>query len=168
MRPCRPADLAAVAAIYAPEVLHGIATFEQDPPGEAEWRRRFRAIAAAGLPFLVAERAGDVIGYAHCSPWKPRAAYAATVEDSVYVASAARGGGAGSALLQALLEACAAAGKREVIAVIAAGEDSPSMALHRRFGFVEAGRLRAVGYKHGRHLDTILMQRSLAAPPRPG
>jgi len=161
VRAGRPEDLDAVAAIYAPEVLHGVATFEREPPDRDEWLRRFEAVQAAGLPFLVAERDGTLLGYAYCSPWKPRAAYAATVEDSVYVAPEAHGQGVGTALLGALLEAAAAAGKREVIAVIATGEDSASTALHRRLGFVEAGRLRAVGHKHGRYLDTILMQRSL-------
>ena len=127
-----------------------------------EWRRRFEAVVGAGLPFLVTERDGVVAGYAYCAPWKTRPAYAGTVEDSVYVSPSAVGQGCGTELMRELLDACRAAGLREVIAVIADTGDPASVELHRRFGFTEAGRLVRVGVKHGRRVDTLLLQRSLA------
>jgi phosphinothricin acetyltransferase len=157
-----PADLEPIAEIYTHYVETSVATFELEPPDADEWHRRFAAITSAGLPFLVTERAGAIAGYAYCAPWKTRPAYRATVEDSVYVAPAAVGQGCGTDLLRDLLAACGAAGIREVIAVIADGGDPASVELHRRFGFVDAGRLTRVGYKHDRFIDTILLQRSLA------
>ena len=155
-------DLPAVAEIYAHYVLTSIATFELEPPDAAEWRRRFEAIVGAGLPFLVTERDGVVAGYAYCAPWKTRPAYAGTVEDSVYVSPPAVGQGCGTELMRELLDACRAAGLREVIAVIVDTGDPASVDLHRRFGFTDAGRLVRVGEKHGRRVDTLLLQRSLA------
>lgn len=154
-------DLAAIAEIYAHYVLTSVATFELDPPDAEEWQRRFDGVVGLGLPFLVVERDGAVAGYAYCAPWKTRPAYAGTVEDSVYVAPAAIGTGCGTELIGELLDACAATGIREVIAVIADTGSPASVALHRRFGFAEMGRLRNVGYKHGRYVDTVLLQRSL-------
>lgn len=151
-----------MAQIYAHYVTTSVATFEVEPPDAAEWHRRFTAVDAAGLPFLVAERDGAVAGYAYCAPWKTRPAYRATVEDSVYVAPWAVGRGCGAELLEALLERCRTAGIREVIAVVADSGDPASLALHRRFGFAEAGRLARVGFKHDRFVDTVLLQRSLA------
>ena len=151
-----------VAQIYAHYVTTSVATFEIEPPDAEEWRRRFTAVDAAGLPFLVAERDGVVAGYAYCAPWKTRPAYRATVEDSVYVAPWAVGRGCGAELLAAQLEARRTAGLREVIAVDADSGDPASLALHRRFGFAEAGRLARVGFKHDRFVDTVLLQRSLA------
>lgn len=161
-RAATPEDLAAIAAIYAHYVATSVATFELDPPDAAEWHRRFTAITDAGLPFLVTERDGALAGYAYCAPWKSRPAYRATVEDSVYVAPAAVGQGCGTELVRDLLDACTAAGIREVVAVIADTGDPTSLELHRRFGFVDAGRLTRVGYKHDRYVDTFLLQRSLA------
>jgi L-amino acid N-acyltransferase YncA len=161
-RVATPDDLDAIAEIYAHYVAASVATFELDPPDATEWRRRFAVIADAGLPFLVAERGGAIAGYAYCAPWKTRPAYRATVEDSVYVAPSAVGQGCGTELLRELLDACGAAAIREVIAVIADTGDPASVKLHRRFGFVDAGRLTSVGYKHDRFVDTLLLQRSLA------
>lgn len=161
-RPAVPSDLAAIAEIYAHYVTGSVATFELDPPDAREWLRRFTAVTDAGLPFLVTERDGALAGYAYCGPWKTRPAYRATVEDSVYVAPWALGRGCGTELLAALLDACGRAGIREVIAVIADSGDPASVALHRRFGFVDAGRLARVGHKHDRFVDTVLLQRSLA------
>ena len=155
-------DLDAIAEIYRHYVATSIATFEMSPPDAAEWRRRFAAITEAGLPFLVTERDGVVAGYAYCGPWKSRPAYSSTVEDSVYVAPSAIGKGCGTELVRALLDACTAAGIREVIAVIADTGDPASVELHRRCGFIEAGRLTRVGFKHGRYVDTLLLQRTLA------
>lgn len=155
-------DLGAIAEIYTHYVLTSVATFELDPPDRDEWRRRFESIVAAGLPFLVCERDGAVAGYAYCGPWKTRQAYRATVEDSVYVSPAAVGQGCGTELMRDLLDGCAAAGVREVIAVIADFGDPASVELHRRFEFADVGRLVRVGYKHDRYVDTVLLQRSLA------
>jgi phosphinothricin acetyltransferase len=161
-RAATPDDLEAIAEIYAHYVRTSVATFEVDPPDLPEWRRRFDAIAATGLPFLVTERDGVVAGYAYCGRWHSRPAYAATVEDSVYVAPAAVGTGCGTELLRDLLDVCGAAGVREVIAVIADTGSPASIELHRRFGFTDAGRLVRVGYKQDRFIDVFLLQRSLA------
>ena len=161
IRAAWPADLTRVGDIYAHYVATTTATFEVQAPDRQAWSRRFWASAEAGLPFLVAELDGEVAGYALCAPWRSRPAYRRTVESSVYVAPRAVRRGVGTALLEQLLEACSAAGVREVIAVIADTADPASIELHRRHGFVEAGRLRAVGFKHGRWLDTVLLQRSL-------
>lgn len=161
IRPVQRRDLAAVARIYAHYVVHTAATFETTPPTEEELAARVDAVTALGLPFLVAEIGGSVLGYAYCAPFRPRRAYRFTAEESVYVAPEARGRGLGVLLLERLLDRCAAAGIRQVIAVIADTGDPSSVRLHRRCGFVEAGRLAGVGHKHGRWLDTILMQRSV-------
>jgi L-amino acid N-acyltransferase YncA len=154
-------DLEAVGAIYAHWVTTSTATFEETPPTTAEWRARLHAARRRGLPFLVAEAAGEVTGYAYCAPWRSRPAYRHTVEDSVYVAPHGVGRGTGRALLTGLLERCAGAGVREVVAVIARPGEAAPVRLHRRCGFVVAGRLSGVGYKHGRWLDTLLLQRAL-------
>lgn len=161
IRPTSPDDLDAIDEIYAHYVRTGVATFELTPPDRSEWLLRLQAVAAHGLPFLTAILDGDVAGYACCAPWKTRPAYRHTVEDSVYVAPQALGRGVGGRLLDALLEDCARSGVREVIAVIVDADGAGSLALHRNRGFVDAGRLSAVGYKHGRWLDTLLLQRSL-------
>ncbi len=161
IRPTSPGDLDAVGEIYAHHVRTGVATFELTPPDRSEWLQRLRAVTAHGLPFLTATLDGEVAGYAYCAPWKTRPAYRHTVEDSVYVAPQAVGRGVGGRLLDALLEECAQSGIREVIAVIVDADGAASLALHRNRGFVDAGRLTAVGFKHGRWLDTLLLQRSL-------
>ena len=160
-RTATPDDLDAIADIYAHYVATSVATFELVAPSADEWRRRFAAIVDAGLPFLVTERDGMIAGYAYCGPWKTRPAYRATVEDSVYVAPSRIGQGFGTELLRDLLDACGAAGIREVIAVIADTGDPASVELHRRFGFVDAGTLTRVGFKHDRYIDTFLLQRTL-------
>ena len=161
VRAAVPADLKQVAAIYAHYVTTTIATFEEVPPTVADWRRRLDDLAGRNLPFLVAEAEGALSGYAYAGPWRPKPAYRHTVEDSIFISPAHTGRGVGSALLGPLLAACAGAGARQVIAVIADTGSDASTALHRRFGFAIAGRLRAVGYKHGRWIDTILMQKDL-------
>jgi L-amino acid N-acyltransferase YncA len=161
IRPASPDDIDAVSEIYAHHVRTGVATFELTPPDRSEWVRRLRAVTADGLPFLTATLDGDVAGYAYCSPWKTRPAYRHTVEDSVYVAPHAAGRGVGGRLLDALLAECSRSGIREVIAVIVDADGAASLALHRNRGFADAGRLTAVGFKHGRWLDTLLLQRSL-------
>ncbi|HKP43121.1 GNAT family N-acetyltransferase [Mycobacterium sp.] len=161
IRPTKSDDLDAIADIYAHHVRTGVATFELDAPDVPELRRRFDAVKAGGLPFLSATLDGEVAGYAYCTPWKTRPAYRHTVEDSVYLAPHALGRGIGGRLLDRLLDDCARAGIREVVAVIADTDGDASLALHRSRGFADAGRLKAVGFKHGRWLDTVLLQRSL-------
>jgi phosphinothricin acetyltransferase len=161
VRPARPGDLDAVAGIYAHHVEHGVATFDTEAPDTAHWATRLDELTAARWPFLVAEVGGEVVGFAYAAPWRTRPAYRHTVEDTLYLAPGWTGRGLGRALLGTLLDRVAAAGGREVLAVIADGGDPASLALHRALGFTEAGRLRRVGYKHGRWLDTVLVQRSL-------
>jgi L-amino acid N-acyltransferase YncA len=168
VRAAVPADLEAMAAIYAHYVTDTVVTFEEDPPTAAEWRQRMDNVTGRNLPFLVAERDGAVRGYAYASPWRPRPAYRHTVEDTVYVSPGYTGRGLGRALLGALLAGCEQAGARQVIAVIADTGDDASAQLHRRLGFEPAGRLRQVGRKHGRWIDTVLMQRELGPAGRPG
>lgn len=160
-RAATTADLPAIADIYAHYVRSSVASFELEPPAADEWQARFARVFAAGLPFLVVEREGQVAGYAYCLPWKARPAYQGTVEDSIYLAPWATGQGVGSELLGELLDAARAAGVREVIAVIADSGDPSSIALHKKLGFDDAGRLRQVGHKHGRDIDTVLLQCSL-------
>lgn len=160
IRPATPDDAPAVAAIYAHHVLHGTATFDTVPLTADEWRAKIAAITAKGAPFLVAEVDGAVVGYGYATQFRDRAAYAETCEDSIYIAADRIGRGVGGALLPALMAAAGAAGFRQMIAVIASGEPV-SEALHARCGFVDAGRLRAVGRKFGRLLDTVYMQAAL-------
>ena len=161
VRPASGADLAAVAGILAFYVTNSVATFEEDPPDVPQWHRRLGDLAERKLPFLVAEAGGTVAGYAYASPWRPKSAYRHTVEDSVYLAPGQRGRGLGRLLLESLLTGCADAGVRQVVAVIADAGDPASVALHRACGFADAGRLSQVGYKHGRWVDTVLLQREL-------
>lgn len=153
-------DATAVQAIYAFHVEHGTATFDTVPPDEAFWHEKIAAIIARGWPFLVIERGGAVVGYAYATQFRDRPAYAHTCENSIYVAEAARGAGLGSLLLAALVEAARQAGFEQMIAVIGGGEPA-SVALHTRLGFAHAGRMRDVGVKFGRRLDTVYMQLSL-------
>ena len=161
VRAAGPADLEPVAAICAHYVTSTVTTFEEVPPTAADWRRRLNDLARRNLPFLVAEENGTVCGYAYASPWRPKPAYRYTVEDTVYISPAHTGRGLGRALLGALLAGCEQAGARQVIAVIADTGSDASVALHHRLGFTIAGRLRRVGRKHGRWIDTVLMQRDL-------
>lgn len=159
----------AIAAIYAHHVRHGTASFETEPPDIAEMRRRRADILARALPYLAAERDGIVLGYAYAGPYRSRAAYRDTVEDSIYLHPDAIGQGIGRRLLAALIEACAARGFRQMIAVVGDSGTIPSIRLHEAMGFRVVGVLRAVGHKHGRWLDSVLLQRALgpgdAAPP---
>lgn len=161
VRTATAADAEAIAGIFAHYVTSSIVTFEETPPTAGQWQARLADLAASGLPVLVAELDGAVAGYAYASPWRPKPAYRHTVEDTVYLAPHSRGRGLGRLLLDALLDACAAAGVRQVIAVIADTGDPASAALHYRCGFTQAGRLSEVGHKHGRWVDTLLLQRPL-------
>ena len=166
-------DLAAITAIYADEVATGTASFELDPPDLGEMTSRFEALKADGFPYLVAEKGGEVLGYAYAGYYRPRRAYRFTLEDSVYVGRDARGLGVGRKLLEALIAACEAGGWRQMIAVISDSATSgASVALHAACGFAHTGTLHDSGYKFGKWLDVTLMQRTLGAgagdPPPEG
>jgi phosphinothricin acetyltransferase len=172
VRPSAEADIPAIAAIYSHAVLHGTASFELDPPAEAEMARRRMAILEGGYPYLVAERGGEILGYAYAGAYRTRPAYRSTVEDSIYVAPSAQGQGIGRVLLTALIGECEALDFRLMVAVIGDEESKGSIALHRSLGFAPVGILKGIGYKHGRWLSTVLMQRPLgrgmtAPPTRP-
>lgn len=162
IRTATPADAEAVAAIYAHHVLHGTASFDTDPPPVAFWRGKIGDIVAKGWPFLIADVEGEVAGYAYATQFRDRPAYAGTCENSIYVAPERVGQGIGTALIAALIDAARACGFEQMIAVIGAAEPA-SVALHAKAGFVEAGRMRRVGRKFGRVLDTLYMQRDLTA-----
>lgn len=159
--PARTADLPAILGIYEPEVRAGTATFEVEPPHLGELGRRLARVQALGLPWLVAELDGAVAGYACAAPYRDRPAYRFTVEDSVYAAAAVRGRGVGGALLGATVAASAGVGMRQMVAVIGESANEGSIRLHRTHGFAPVGTLRGVGFKLGRWIDTVLMQRAL-------
>jgi L-amino acid N-acyltransferase YncA len=158
IRPAAVADLAAITAIYAGAVRHGTATFEIEPPDEAEMRRRFDVLSGGGFPYFVAEEAGAVIGYAYAGTYRPRPAYRFVVEDSIYLAAEARGRGIGKALLNVLIEDSTRRGFRQMIAVIGDSANAASIGLHAACGFAMSGTFYAVGWKFGRWLDSVQMQ----------
>jgi L-amino acid N-acyltransferase YncA len=160
IRPVTDVDVAAVSAIYGHHVLHGLGTFEETPPAIEEMTRRIDAVASHGLPYLVAED-GGVLGFAYAGPFRPRAAYRFTVEDSVYVAPGAAGKGVGRALMARLIELCEARGLRQMIAVIGDSGNAASIGLHKAMGFEMRGTAAGAGYKLGRWVDIVWMQRSL-------
>lgn len=161
IRPSRDEDVAAIAAIYGHHVLHGLASFEEVPPPIEEIARRRAAILAHGLPYLVAERQGRVVGYCYAGPFRPRIGYRYTLEDSIYIDAAEVGRGVGRALLQPLLVRCTELGYRQMVAVIGGRETIASIRLHEAQGFTHMGILTAVGFKFGRWVDIIMMQRAL-------
>lgn len=157
IRPALASDAQAVCAIYDFHVAHGTASFDAEGPSAAEWAVKIVDVTAQGWPFLVADQNGEVLGYAYATQFRPHAAYARTCENSIYIAGSARGQGIGTRLLVALVDAARARGFEQMIAVIGGGEPA-SVALHGKCGFVHAGRMRNVGYKFGRRLDTVYMQ----------
>lgn len=171
IRPAAEADMAAIQAIYAPHVLRGFATFEEVPPGVEEMAARRAAVLSQGLPYLLAEAEGRVLGYAYAGAYRPRAAYRNTVEDSIYLGEGLGGRGIGRLLLSALIAACEQGPWRQMVAVIGDSGNAASIALHARAGFRMTGTLEAVGFKLGRWVDTVLMQRPLGpgrdSPPAP-
>ncbi len=161
LRDAGPADIASITAIYREAVLTGTASYEITPPDETEMGKRYGAIVDKGYPYLVAaDLAGALLGYAYASAFRTRPAYRWIVEDSIYLAPSARGQGVGKALLAALLERSSALGFRQMVAVIG-GAEAASVALHRSAGFSDIGAIKSAGYKHGRWLDTMLMQKAL-------
>ena len=163
IRPVTPADIAVVTQIYAAAVRHGTASFELEPPSEAEMAQRQRALFDGGYPYFAAEIGGSLVGYAYAGPYRPRPAYRFTVEDSIYIEPQAQGRGIGRALLGRLIEEAERLGFRQMIAVIGDSAQTPSIELHRAMGFRMVGNLENVGFKFDRWLDSVLMQRTLGA-----
>lgn len=161
IRPAESGDAEALASIYGHAVLQGFGTFEEEPPAADELERRRAAVAGLGLPYLLAEAEGRVLGFAYAGPFRPRQAYRYTVEDSVYIAPDATGRGVGRAVLGAVLEACRGLGVRQVVAVIGDSGNAASIGLHRAMGFEPAGVGRSFGFKHGRWVDIVWMQKAL-------
>jgi phosphinothricin acetyltransferase len=158
LRAATAGDIPAIAAIYGPAVLTGTASFELEPPDEAEMLRRYRAVVDGGYPYFVAELGGRVVGYAYANAYRTRPAYRFSVEDSIYIAPDAQGQGVGRALLAALIDTCTAQGFRLMLAVIGDSMQFASIQLHRRAGFTFCGTIHSVGYKFDRWLDSVIMQ----------
>ncbi len=163
IRPSREDDLPAITAIYAHHVLHGTGTFETEPPSTADMTARRADVLAKGLPYLVAEEAGAVVGFAYGNWFKPRPAYRYSVEDSIYLAPAVGGKGLGRALLAELLARCEAAGIRKIMAVIGDSANAGSVGLHRALGFTQVGIVESCGWKMGAWRDIVIMQKTLGA-----
>ncbi len=163
IRPATPAHIPAITRIYAHAVKHGTASFELDPPDEAEMARRQRTLVDGGYPYIVAEIDDALAGYAYAGPYRPRPAYRFSVEDSIYVDPSAQRRGVGRVLLEHLIEECERRGFRQMVAVIGDSAQAPSIELHRTLGFRMIGAVENVGYKFGRWLDSVNMQRALGA-----
>jgi len=161
IRPSREGDIAEIAAIYRYHVLHGLASFEEIAPEHEELLVRQRDILARGLPYLVAERSGRVLGYCYAGPYRLRSAYRFTLEDSIYIDQMEVGRGLGRALLATLLDRCTELGYRQMVGVIGGSDTWPSIRLHQALGFARIGTLPAVGFKFARWVDIVLMQRAL-------
>ena len=155
------ADIPAITRIYAQSVSTGTASFELEPPDEAEMARRMQALLDGGYPYIVAEIGGAIAGYAYAGSYRPRPAYRFSVEDSIYVDPKAQRRGAGRLLLAHLIEECERRGFRQMVAVIGDSAQMPSIELHRALGFRMVGTVENVGYKFGRWLDSVNMQRAL-------
>jgi phosphinothricin acetyltransferase len=163
LRASTEADIAAITAIYRHHVLHGTGTFEIDPPSEADMAARRADVLARKLPWIVAEKDGEILGYAYANWFKPRPAYRFSAEDSIYVADAARGLGVGRKLLAELAVQAEAAGVRKLLAVIGDSANAGSIGVHRSLGFTEVGIMRSVGWKFGAWRDIVLMEKALGA-----
>ena len=166
IRPSSEADVPAIAAIYAHHVLHGTGTFETEPPSPADMAGRRADVLAKGLPYLVAEQDGQVLGFAYCTWFKPRPAYRFSAEDSIYLAADQPGRGLGRLLLSELAAQAEQAGVRKLIAVIGDSANAGSIGVHRAMGFQHVGVLSACGWKFDRWLDVVLMEKSLGAGDR--
>ncbi|MES2954899.1 MAG: N-acetyltransferase family protein [Pseudomonadota bacterium] len=163
IRPSREDDLPAITAIYAHHVLHGTGTFETEPPSVADMGTRRADVLSKGLPYLVAEEAGTVVGFAYGNWFKPRPAYRYSVEDSIYLAPDAGGKGVGRALLSELLARCESAGIRKIMAIIGDSANAGSVGLHRALGFTQVGIVASCGWKFGAWRDIVIMQKPLGA-----
>jgi L-amino acid N-acyltransferase YncA len=161
IRPATSADIPAITRIYAHAVKHGTASFELEPPDEAEMAHRMRTLLDGGYPYIAAEIDGVLAGYAYAGPYRPRPAYRFSVEDSIYIDPRAQRRGVGRALLEHLIEECERRGFRQMVAVIGDSAQAASIELHRAAGFRVVGTVENVGYKFGRWLDSVNMQRPL-------
>jgi phosphinothricin acetyltransferase len=161
IRPATPADLPAITAVYGWNVLNGTGTFELEAPDLAEMTRRHADVTGKGLPWLVAERAGQVLGYAYANHFRPRRAYRFCLEDSIYLLPELQGQGAGRLLLAELMARCEAAGTRQMLAVIGDSANLGSIGVHRALGFEQVGLMKSSGWKFERWLDVVIMQKSL-------
>ena len=161
IRPSTASDLPAITAIYGWNVLNGTGTFELDVPDEAEMARRRDDVLSKGLPWLVVERGGVVLGYAYANHFRPRRAYRFCLEDSVYLAAEAKGQGLGRLLLAELMARCETAGARQMLAVIGDSQNLGSIGVHRTLGFEHVGVMKAAGWKFDRWLDVVIMQKQL-------
>jgi L-amino acid N-acyltransferase YncA len=166
VRPSAEDDVPTITRIYAHHVLHGLASFEEIPPDESELAARRREVLRHGLPYLAAEQAGEVVGYCYAAPYRARSAYRFTIEDSVYIDAGRVGQGIGRALLSRLIDICEQGPWRQMIAVIGDSENHASIRLHRAEGFGMIGTHPAVGFKFGRWVDSVLMQRALGEGAR--
>ncbi|HLU03985.1 MAG TPA: GNAT family N-acetyltransferase [Advenella sp.] len=162
IRPATAQDMSAIAQIYAWHVLHGIATFEETVPDREQMLERFIHITTQGYPYIVAEKDGEIIGYAYASSFRPRVAYRYTVENAIYLRHDLGRMGTGSRLLAELIRQCEAGPWRQMIAVIGNSANAASIGVHRKAGFEMVGTLRATGFKHGQWVDTVMMQRALS------
>ena len=161
LRAAQPADVQAIHSIYAHHVLHGLASFEEEPPSVEELGRRYRDVISRGLPYLVAEYGAEVAGYGYCSPYRARSAYRYALEDSIYVRHDMTGRGVGKRLLEELVRQSEALGYRQLVAVIGDSANAASIGVHAACGFLRVGTLRSVGFKFGRWVDSVFMQRPL-------
>jgi L-amino acid N-acyltransferase YncA len=161
IRPATPTDIPAITRIYEHAVKYGTASFELEAPDEAEMARRMRALVDDGYPYIAAEIDGALAGYAYAGPYRPRRAYRFSVEDSIYIDPGAQRRGVGRALLENLIDECERRGFRQMVAVIGDSAQTPSIELHRAAGFRMIGTIENVGYKFGRWLDSVNMQRTL-------
>jgi L-amino acid N-acyltransferase YncA len=169
LRPAQPEDLPAIHSIYSHHVLHGLASFEEEPPSVGELERRYRDVTGRGLPYLVAEYGIDIAGYGYCAPYRARSAYRYALEDSIYIRQDMTGRGVGKRLLEELVRQSEALGYRQLVAVIGDSANTASIGVHAACGFLRVGTLRSVGFKFGRWVDSVFMQRPLgpgdATPP---
>jgi L-amino acid N-acyltransferase YncA len=169
IRPAAPGDIPGITRIYAHAVTHGTASFEIEPPSETEMARRMQGLLTKGFPYLVAERTGAIAGYAYAGPYRERRAYNWCVEDAIYVAPEFHRRGIGRVLLARLVGEAEAKGFRQMIGVIGDSGNTASVGVHAASGFRLVGTFCSIGFKHGRWLDTVLMQRALgdgdALPP---
>jgi L-amino acid N-acyltransferase YncA len=163
IRPSRDEDIAAIIAIYRHHVLHGTGTFEIDPPTEADMAARRADVLAKGLPYLVVEEAGQVLGFAYCNWFKPRPAYRFSAEDSIYMAADAHHKGLGKVLLAELCAQAERAGVRKFLAVIGDSANAGSIGVHRSVGFGHVGTVKSCGWKFDRWLDVVMMEKTLGA-----
>jgi L-amino acid N-acyltransferase YncA len=163
VRPALEADLPAIQAIYAHHVLKGLASFEEEPPSLEEIRRRHAEVTRAGFPYLAADFGGALAGYGYCSLYRTRSAYRFALEDSVYVRADVVGKGVGRRILEELVARCEKLGARQLVAVIGDSANTASIGLHASCGFLRVGTLRSVGFKHGRWVDSVFMQRPLSS-----